>query len=195
MSIKREWDVLMIGGSSGSGKTSIAYELAHFYQLNVVKVDTIGQALKAMTTAEILPALHYWDTGINWKEVGVAANVEWLIKISKEISPAIKAVVDMHIEDSESVIIEGDFIHPELCASFADKKVKSIFVRELDVDQISQNYLGREGMLQPYRAEISRDHGNWLAETCIKYGIAVVESRPWDTLLDRVNIALNKYAE
>jgi len=187
ISTARNWDVLLIGGPSGCGKTTIAYELARFYQVNVVKVDDIGQALKAMTTVETLPVLHYWDTGVNWREVGVTACVEWLINVSKEISPAIKAIVEkVHIADSEPCIIEGDFIHPELCAGFDNVRVKSIFVRETDVDQISQNYLKREGRLQPYRAEGSRDHGNWLADTCAKYGIPVVEARPWDDLMERI---------
>lgn len=192
MITERNWDVLIIGGSSGSGKTTIAYELAHFYQLNVVKVDDIGQALKAMTTAETLPMLHYWNTGTSWREAGVAANVEWLINVSKEISPALKAVVEnVHLADSEPCIIEGDFIDPKLCAAFSDGRVKSIFIQEPDADQIVQNYLSREGGLQSYRAEISCDHGNWLANTCVKYGIPVLKARPWSDLMQRVITALS----
>ena len=187
MSVKRNWEVLLIGGSSGSGKTTIAYELSRFYQVNVVKVDDIAQAVKAVTTAETLPMLHYWDSGIDWREMGAAANVEWLINVSREISPALKAVVEaVHIADSEPCIIEGDFIHPELCASFADAKVKSVFIREGDAGQIIHNYLKREGIQQPYRAEISRNHGDWLADVCVSRSIPVVEARPWSNLMERV---------
>jgi len=35
------------------------YELARFYQLNVVKVDDIKQGIKALTTIETLPTLYY----------------------------------------------------------------------------------------------------------------------------------------
>jgi len=107
--------------------------------------------------------------------------------VSKEISPALKAVIEnIHIADAEPCILEGDFIHPEFCTSFANEKVKSIFVRETDIEQILNNIFSREGTYQPYRAEISREHGNWLANTCVKYGIPVVEPRPWESLLERV---------
>ena len=172
---KRAWDVLLIGGSSGSGKTTIAYQLAQYYHINVVKVDAISEALKAVTTEKSLPILHYWNTGVNWMDVGVAANVTWLFNVSVELMPAIKAVVDMHLEDSEPVIIEGDFIHPKLCASINDAKAKSIFIQEPDVDQLINNYLDRENLEQQYRAEISRDHGNQLAEYCRKYNIPILK--------------------
>jgi hypothetical protein len=42
-----------------------------------------------MTTVETHPAIHYWSTGVNWLDVGVTGNVEWLISISKEMMPAL----------------------------------------------------------------------------------------------------------
>ena len=41
MEINRNWTVLFIGGSSGTGKSSIAYEIARFYGVNVLEVDDI----------------------------------------------------------------------------------------------------------------------------------------------------------
>ena len=124
----RNWTVLFIGGASGMGKSSVAYELAHFYNVNVMEVDDICQAVKAMTTREILPAIHYWSTGINWMDIGVSGNVKWLIDVSKEMIPGLKAIVDNHIEADVPVIIEGDFIHPEFAVSFENPKVKSIYI-------------------------------------------------------------------
>ena len=184
---ERSWDILIIGGSSGSGKSTIAYELGHFYELNVVKVDDIKQGIKALTTLETLPMLHHWSTGADWREIGVLGNVEWLIHVSEEISPALYAVIQyIHIDDAEPCILEGDFIHPAFGASFDNERVKSVFIQEPDVDQIEANIFKREGTHQAYRAEISCAHGNWLAKTCLTYGVPVVAPRLWDTLLKRV---------
>jgi 2-phosphoglycerate kinase len=46
--------------------------------------------------------------------------------------PGLKAIVDNHIEDDVPVIIEGDFIYPELAASFENPRVKSIYIYEPD---------------------------------------------------------------
>ncbi|MGH4124243.1 MAG: hypothetical protein ACREV6_15055 [Clostridium sp.] len=50
-----------------------------------------------------------------------------------------------------------------------------------------QNYLAREGgELQHFRADTSAEYGDWLVDTCGKLGIKVIESRPWDTVVDRI---------
>jgi 2-phosphoglycerate kinase len=66
-----DWTVLLIGGASGIGKSYIAKELARDYQVKIIEVDDICQAVKAMTTRADLPAIHYWSTGVNWKDIGV----------------------------------------------------------------------------------------------------------------------------
>lgn len=184
MNNNRNWTVLFIGGASGTGKSSVAYELAHFYNVSVIEADDICQALKAVTTKEILPAIH---SGENWLDVGINGNVKWLIDVSKEMIPGLKAVADNHIEADVPVIIEGDFIYPEFTVSFNNPKVKSVFVNEPDKNQIIQNYLAREGgEPQYFRADICVGYGDWLVKTCSELGIKVIESRPWDSVMNRI---------
>jgi 2-phosphoglycerate kinase len=184
---ERNWTVLFIGGASGTGKSSLAYEIGRYYGVNVLEVDDIHLSIEAVTTNESFPAIHYWNTGVNWKDIGVDGNVNWLIDVGKEMIPVLKELVERHIEDKLPIIIEGDFINPEFTKSFENPEVKSIFVNETDINQIIQNYLSREGGdLQQYRAEISIAYGKWIADTCDRNGINVIESRPWDTVLTRV---------
>lgn len=186
MNNDRNWTVLFIGGASGIGKSSIAYEIARFYGVNVLEVDDVHLCVETVTTKESFPAIHYWNTGVNWKNIGVDDNVNWLIDVSKEMIPILKELVNRHIEDKLPIIIEGDFIYPEFTISFDNPEVKSIFVNESDINQILHNYLSREGGdLQHYRAEISIAYGKWIADTCNHNGIRVIESRPWDTVLKR----------
>lgn len=187
MNNDRNWTVLFIGGPSGTGKSSIAYEIGRFYGVNVLEVDDVCLSVKTVTTIENFPAIHYWDTGVNWRNIGVDENVKWLIDVSKEMIPVLKGLVNRHIEDKLPIIIEGDFINPEFTKSIESPDVKSIFVQESDKNQILQNYLLREGgNLQNYRAEISISYGKQIAETCNQNGIRLIESRPWDTVLSRV---------
>jgi len=186
MNDDRNWTVLFIGGASGTGKSSLAYEIARFYGVNVLEVDDVHLSVKTVTTKENFPAIHYWSTGINWKDIGVEGNVNWLIDVSKEMAPVLKELANRHIEDKLPIIIEGDFVHPEFTASFENSEVKSIFVQESDKNHILQNYLSREGGdLQPYRADISVAYGKWISDTCRKLGIRLIEPRPWDTVLSR----------
>jgi 2-phosphoglycerate kinase len=182
----RNWTVLFIGGASGTGKSSLAYEIARFYGVNVLEVDDIHLSVEAVTTKEHYPVIHYWSTGVNWKDVGVEGNVKWLIDVGKELIPVLKALVNRHLEDKLPIIIEGDFINPEFTQSIKHPMVKSIFVMESDKNQILQNYFSREGgELQHYRTEISIAYGKWLADACKQNGIRVIEARPWNTALER----------
>jgi len=187
----RNWTVLFIGGVSGTGKSSIAYEIARIYGVNVLEVDDVHLTVETVTTKESFPAIHYWNTGVNWKDIGVDRNVNWLIDVSKEMIPVLKALVNRHLEDKLPVIIEGDFIYPEFTVSFDNPEVKSIFINEPDINQIIENYLQREGgELQHYRAEISIAYGKWLADSCKKNNIKVIDARPWNTALARAIEAL-----
>lgn len=182
----RNWTVLFIGGASGTGKSSLAYEIARFYGVNVLEVDDVHLSVETVTTKETFPAMHYWNTGASWEKAGVQGNVNWLIDVSKEMAPVLKKLVDRHIEDNVPIIMEGDFIHPEFTSSFGNPLIKSIFLRESDKNQILQNYLSREGGdYQQFRAEISIAYGNWIADTCEQIGIPLIEARPWDTALSR----------
>ena len=186
MNHTRNWTVLFIGGASGIGKSSIAYDIARFYGVNVLEVDDVHLSVETVTTKESFPAIHYWNTGVNWREIGIDKNVDWLMEVSKEMIPVLKELVNRHLEDKVPVIIEGDFIYPEFTISFDNPEVKSIFVMESDLNQILQNYLSREGGdLQQYRAEISIAYGKWIADTCKQKSIRMIESRPWDTVLTR----------
>ncbi len=186
MANDRNWTVLLIGGASGTGKSSLAYEIARFYGVNVLEVDDVYISVESVTTKESFPAIHYWSTGVNWMDVGVDGNVKWLTEVGKELFPVLKGLVERHIEDQIPIIIEGDFINPEFIKSLENPEVKSIFVSETDINQILQNYLSREGGdLQQYRAEISIAYGKWIEDVCNQNGISMLESRPWDTALTR----------
>jgi len=183
---ERSWTVLLIGGASGTGKSCLAYALADYYGVNVLEFDDLTEAVKAMTPKEYLPVIYSED----FFGAGVDGNVKWLTGVSVELFPALKAVIERHIEDKLPVIIEGDFFHPELVAPFINKDIKAIFVQE-ENEQILKNYLSREGGdLQKYRADISSKYGEWISDTCLNCGITLIEARPWDTSLDRVVYAL-----
>ncbi len=186
MTRERNWTVLFIGGASGVGKSSLAYEIAGYYGVNVLEVDDIQIAVKAVTTRDRFPAIHYWETGVSWFDMGVDGNVKWLTDVSKELIPALGELVNRHIEDQVPIIIEGDFLDPEFTQSFDRPEVRSIFISETDVDQIIQNYLSREGgERQQFRAEVSVAYNKQITEACEQYRIKLLNARPWDTLLER----------
>lgn len=55
MKTDRNWTVLFIGGPSGTGKSSIAYEMARYYGVNVLEVDDVHLSIETVTTKENFP--------------------------------------------------------------------------------------------------------------------------------------------
>ena len=53
-----EWKVLLIGGSSGVGKTAVSRELAKHLSLSLLLLDDVRLALQQATSNETNPELH-----------------------------------------------------------------------------------------------------------------------------------------
>lgn len=57
--MKRPFDILLVGGASGVGKSNISYELAKVYDVNVVQVDDFQCIVEHFTREEDYPVFHY----------------------------------------------------------------------------------------------------------------------------------------
>jgi 2-phosphoglycerate kinase len=75
MENERTWDILIIGGASGSGKTSISRPLSKLYGIDLVRVDDFQVFLEAMTTPEIIP---------DWRN----QSVDWVVERLEDVSQA-----------------------------------------------------------------------------------------------------------
>jgi 2-phosphoglycerate kinase len=62
MTTNRTWQVLLIGGASGIGKTSISYPLAQHFGVVITEVDDFQVILERMTRPADQPNLHYWQS-------------------------------------------------------------------------------------------------------------------------------------
>lgn len=191
---KPPWEVLLFGGASGVGKTSVSYKVAHHFGVGISEVDDFQVVLEKLTTPEQQPVLHYWSTQLQFANPSVVQIVEQTIAVARVMAPALEAVIANHLETNIPVVLEGDFILPTLAAQnlFEDipnqDRVRGIFLYEPDESQIVANYLRREPEHgeQKTRAQVSWLYGEWLREEAEKLGIMVIPSRPWDTLLERL---------
>ncbi|MCL2236121.1 MAG: hypothetical protein FWB98_06755 [Defluviitaleaceae bacterium] len=83
--MERNWDILLIGGASGSGKTKIARQLAKIYGVDLVRVDDFQAFAEVSTTPETFPLIHHWKAN-NWQEAGVDDAVKWLFDVGRAIA-------------------------------------------------------------------------------------------------------------
>lgn len=180
-----DWRVLIVGGASGMGKTGVGRALARRYDVPIVEVDDIVEALLAVTRPEHLPEVHFWRTHPEAARQAPASVVERQIAIAEALAPAIEAVVANHVGTDTSVILEGDYVLPG--PATPGGPVRAVFLHEDDEAQVTANYLRREPEAGPqrHRARVSVLYGRWLAAQARAAGASVVAPRPWDDLADR----------
>jgi 2-phosphoglycerate kinase len=194
----RSWEVLLIGGASGSGKTSVSYRLAHHFGVGITEVDDFQVILEHMTTPEQQPVLHYWNTHPEAIFLPPEKMVEQGIAVSEVLSRALEAVIANHLESRAPIVLEGDFILPALAAlpAFLNEpnngRVAAVFLIEPEEAQLRENYLLREPERgeQAHRARVSWLYGQWLQQEAERLGLIALPARPWESVFERIVSAL-----
>jgi len=190
----RRWQVLLLGGASGVGKTAVSYRLAQHFRVGLIEVDDFQVLLERMTTPEQQPALHFWRTHPALAQLSPTEIMQQGLEVGEALRPGLEAVIANHLEEGTPVVLEGDFLHPALAAqaSFAgqpnDGRVRAVFLHEPDEQQIVANYLAREPNSGPQikRARVSLLKDQWLKREAERHGLPVVPARPWNTVLERL---------
>jgi 2-phosphoglycerate kinase len=162
----RSWDVLIIGGASGTGKTRIASRLARHFAIGHGAIDDFQVLLERMTTPEQQPAIHFWRTHPDPDQLSAEEIMRQGLEVARAMTPGLEAVIADHLETREPIVLEGDFVTPVLASqtSFSgepnDGRVRSVFLYEPDEAQILHNFSEREpGMgVQGKRARVSWLH-------------------------------------
>lgn len=123
--------ILIIGGATGCGKSTIATTLAD--KLNIVRMqstDLLREVMRSMLSSEEFPALHSSSYDA-WREVahdstespvaGKSRPVEEGFRAqTKLVSIASRAVIQRALREQESLIVEGIHAHPELAADITE---------------------------------------------------------------------------
>jgi len=192
----RSWHILLIGGGSGVGKSTVAFDLARHFGVGLTGVDDFQQVLEYMTTPKQYPAVHaFRQDPEGWLAMNDRQKLDGIVAYSDVMSQALEPVISNHLLDGIPTIYEGDFLLPSFAARStfngrpAEGRVRGIFLHD-DADQISRNFETREGRPQPDRARVSQLYSDWLREEAGRCGQISIPARPWSTVTERVIAAL-----
>lgn len=188
---ERDWHVLLVGGPSGTGKSTACAALIRRYGIGASDLDDLETAVQAMTTPEQQPALHHWSTHAESRTWTAEEIVDVTLGAVTALAPAINAVVAAHLNHGPPVIMEGDYLLPSTARSLTGPGVRAVFVYEPDEDQLIANFLDREPEdgSQTMRARVSRLFGDWLRAEAAEHGLPAIPARPFATLPDRIRHA------
>ncbi|MFD5085144.1 AAA family ATPase [Kitasatospora sp. NPDC058406] len=195
---KRTWDLVLLGGASGVGKSVAAARLAAGTGAFVVEFDDVVSAVQEITTAAQHPGLHHFDGVADPDGLPPEHVLELQIATAEALAPALLGVVRNRLTVPVPAVVEGDYLTPAAAARAveegraAGRSVLAVFLHEADADRIAANYAAREpgGGVQARRAEVSARYSRWLGSQARLHALPVVDSRPWSTLADRLDRVL-----
>lgn len=155
--------ILVIGGTTGCGKSTIATALAD--QLGIVRMqstDLLREVMRTMLSSDQYPEL-YTSSYDAWRQLlrdeelkTVAQGVEEGYRAQAElVSVASRAVIERALRERESLIIEGVHAYPELASGIADGDpvIVHVMLAVLKRRKLKQRISGRAIKAVKRRAE------------------------------------------
>jgi 2-phosphoglycerate kinase len=113
--------ILLVGGATGTGKSTVATEVAHRLGINrVTSTDVVRQTLRAFFTPDHMPAIHAssFDAGDGDSLVG------GFVEQTSTVLVAIEATIERALEEGWSMVVEGVHLVPGmLCLDGIDATV------------------------------------------------------------------------
>ena len=115
------WDVLLLGGHSGTGKSTVAERLARRHGMAWLMADDLRLALQrsraVLPSPEATAALRFHATPGWWRHSPEHSSErlrDALIADGEALSPALEVVIENHVDQHLPVVLEGDAILPAL---------------------------------------------------------------------------------
>lgn len=109
--------IILIGGASGVGTSSMAFELANRLGLkNIISTDMIREVMRKIVSKELNPIIHRssFDAyeSIRTPAIRVDAVIEGFISHVDVVNVGVEAIIERSIKEGISIIIEGVHIVP-----------------------------------------------------------------------------------
>lgn len=109
--------LLLVGGSTGVGKTSVAIEVARRLEIaRVIGTDSIRQIMRLMFSPELMPEIYgstfdaYLDRTVEGQ--GTDPAIAAFRAQAQKIAVGVRALLDRAVEESTSMLIEGANLLP-----------------------------------------------------------------------------------
>ena len=109
--------IILIGGASGVGTSSMAFELANRLRLkNIISTDMIREVMRKIISKDLSPVIHKssFDAyeSIRTPSIRIDSVIEGFISHVDVVNVGIEAIIERSVKEGISTIIEGVHIVP-----------------------------------------------------------------------------------
>ena len=194
--------IVLIGGTTGVGKSTIATEIAH--RLGITRIsstDSIREVMRGIFTPDLMPAIH--ESAFNaWQSLRVpvpqGANpvIVGFREQTAAVTTGVKAIIDRAVTEGENLVVEGIHLVPGYLdpSSFANARVAQLVIGVADEEAHMSHFYIREVQtdgtrpLDRYRQNFAsiRVLGGYIEDLAREHGIPVVMSHQLDRTVAQV---------
>jgi 2-phosphoglycerate kinase len=177
--------VILVGGATGTGKSTLATEIA--YRLGITRVtstDFVRETMRAFFSHEFMPSIHYSSFEADAAAPGADDPlIAGFLEQSRQVLVGVRASIERALHEGWSMVLEGVHLVPGLlpsldgnalvtaCVVKIDNETahaRHFFMREAGTERPMAKYLDRFG-------EIRRLQG-FIVERAEREGVPVIEN-------------------
>ena len=144
--------LLLVGGATGTGKSTLATEAAHRLGITrVTSTDFIRQTMRAFFSREFMPSVHYSsfeaELGLSRADEDLGGDVALLgfLDQTRNVLVGVEAAIDRALTEGWSMVLEGVHIVPGMIAvDRADALVVQCVVAITDEDTHRSHFWVRD---------------------------------------------------
>ncbi|MDA0378519.1 MAG: ATP cone domain-containing protein [Bacteroidetes bacterium] len=192
--------VILIGGTTGSGKSSVGAEIAH--RLDIVRTqstDMLREIMRLLVPERLIPTLHtssfeaYTKLPMGGETATSEDMIQGYLTQSSQVGVGIEGVLNRTANESVSLIMEGVHLHPRLMAYIAQKSdfvVVPVLLAVIKEKRLKKRLVGRGQLIQSRRSERYIQHfehiwdlQSFLLDEAEDYDIPIITNHDEETTI------------
>jgi 2-phosphoglycerate kinase len=154
--------IVLIGGATGTGKSTVATEAA--YRLGITRVtstDFIRQTMRAFFSKEFMPSIHYSSfeaaAGLREPEQADDPVIAGFLEQTRNVLVGVSASIDRALEEGWSMVLEGVHLVPGMLPRIEGALVVQCVLAIEDEEEHTTHFMVRDAGLDGLRP-----HGKYL---------------------------------
>jgi len=156
--------IVLVGGATGTGKSTVATEAA--YRLGITRVtstDFVRQTMRAFFSQEFMPSIHYSSfeaaAGLREPEQAEDPVLAGFLEQTRNVLVGVRASIERALEEGWSMVLEGVHLVPGMLPRIEGALVVQCVLAIADEEEHSTHFLVRDAGfdgLRPHAKYIDR---------------------------------------